>query len=126
VCGPSGLIRGTFEAASLLGWPAHRVHFEHFQREHSQGGRPVRVRLQRSGTAIDVAPEKSILDALEVAGVTVNAGCRNGSCGTCATRVLAGLPDHRDAALTEEQRSVRRLMCICVSRARSPELTLDL
>jgi vanillate monooxygenase ferredoxin subunit len=68
----------------------------------------------------------SILDALAQAGIDASAGCRNGSCGTCATRVLAGEPDHRDSALTDEQRTVGRLMCVCVSRAHSPGITLDL
>ena len=39
-----------------------------------------------------------------------------------------GLPgeEHRDSVLTEEERAAGRSMMICVGRARTPSLTLDL
>jgi hypothetical protein len=40
--------------------------------------------------------------------------------------VIEGLPDHRDSLLTEEERAAGDLMLICVSRALSPRLVLDL
>ena len=43
---------------------------------------------------------------------------------TCAVKVLAGTPDHRDNALSEEERAEK--MCICVSRASGDTLELDL
>ncbi|MBB2990316.1 hypothetical protein FHR72_001784 [Mycolicibacterium iranicum] len=35
-------------------------------------------------------------------------------------------PDHRDSVLSTEQRDANDCMMICVSRARSPRLLLDL
>jgi hypothetical protein len=40
--------------------------------------------------------------------------------------VLAGTPDHRDSLLTDEERAAGDVMMICVSRARSDRLVLDL
>jgi len=125
VCGPAGLIRAVVEAAEARGWEPQRVHFERFHPESLPEARAVRVRLQRSRAEIDVPANLSILDALAQAGVSVSAGCRNGTCGTCAMTVLTGQPDHRDSVLTDEQRTVGRLMCVCVSRANSTEITLD-
>jgi hypothetical protein len=44
----------------------------------------------------------------------------------CETRVLDGVPDHRDQLLTESERQCGNVMMLCVSRARTPTLTLDL
>ena len=78
-----------------------------------------------AGQKIAVPADTSILDAVQAAGVKAPASCRIGNCGTCAVDVLAGTPDHRDEALSEEERAQGR-MCICVSRAQGTELTLDL
>jgi hypothetical protein len=40
--------------------------------------------------------------------------------------VLRGTPEHRDTVLTDEERDSSEIMMICVSRAASDELTLDL
>lgn len=86
----------------------------------------IRVRLARSGLDLVVPPGTSILRAVEKAGVRVLSSCREGICGTCETTVLGGVPDHRDAILTEEERESGEFMMICVSRARYGELVLDL
>jgi ferredoxin len=52
--------------------------------------------------------------------------CVDGLCGTCETRVLDGEPDHRDALLNADERASGDTMLICVSRARTPRLVLDL
>ena len=42
------------------------------------------------------------------------------------TAVLAGLPDYRDSVLTAKERAANNYMMICVSRALTPRLILDL
>jgi hypothetical protein len=49
-----------------------------------------------------------------------------GTCGTCETAVLDGVPDHRDSVLDESERQANDSMMICVSRGRSDRLVLDL
>jgi predicted pyridoxine 5'-phosphate oxidase superfamily flavin-nucleotide-binding protein/ferredoxin len=88
--------------------------------------RPVTVTLKKSGKVVEVPADRSILDVVQAAGVPAPAACRIGRCGTCAVKVLTGEPEHRDSALSEDQRDQDKLMCICVSRAQSPALTLDL
>jgi vanillate O-demethylase ferredoxin subunit len=39
--------------------------------------------------------------------------------------VTGGAPDHRDSILSEQERADGRF-CTCVSRARGPELIMDL
>lgn len=90
------------------------------------GGATFRVTLARSGVELEVGPEQSIMEAARAAGVDVPSSCEQGICGTCETRVLDGLPDHRDQLLTPEEQARGETMMVCVSRARSASLTLDL
>jgi ferredoxin len=127
VCGPPGLIEAVRTVTRDRGISEDRVRFERFAAPPVPGtDRPIRITLRRSGKIVDVSKSQSILDAVQAAGVDAPAACRAGTCGTCAVKVLAGEPDHRDTNLAVAEREQARLMCICVSRAKSPELTLDL
>jgi ferredoxin-NADP reductase/predicted pyridoxine 5'-phosphate oxidase superfamily flavin-nucleotide-binding protein len=126
LCGPSRLIDAALEAGARHGVAPDRIRFERFAAAPRRDDAAVEVVLGRSGKTIRVAPAQSILDALTQAGVPVPSGCRTGTCGTCATKVLAGTPDHRDTALSAAERERAGLMCVCVSRATTPALTLDL
>jgi vanillate O-demethylase ferredoxin subunit len=44
----------------------------------------------------------------------------------CQTGVIEGTPDHRDFILSDGERASGKLMQICISRARSARLVLDL
>jgi ferredoxin len=87
---------------------------------------PVEVVCETAGRVLLVPPGTSILQAVRDAGLEVTPACPDGLCGTCETRVLDGEPDHRDALLTAEERAIGDTMLICVSRARTPRLVLDL
>ena len=124
-CGPRGML-DAFAVATAGRDPA-RVHVEHFSAVEPaavEGG--FEVVLARSGRTVAVPPGKTILEALNEAGIEPACSCIEGVCGTCETRVLDGLPDHRDAILTPEERANNRTMMICVSGARTSRLVLDL
>ena len=87
---------------------------------------PVRVVCETAGIVLLVPPGTSILQAVRTAGLEVTPACGDGLCGSCETRVLDGEPDHRDVVLTEAERVFGDMMMICVSRARTPHLVLDL
>ena len=71
-------------------------------------------------------PGVSILSVLRDAGVDVSYSCETGVCAACETRVLSGIPEHRDSVLTEQERQANKTMMICCSGSRSPRLLLDL
>ena len=127
VCGPSRLIDAVSAAAREAAVSAARVHAEKFSADRAKpGDREFVVHLVRSGKDLLVPKDRSILEVAEAQGVRVPASCRIGNCGTCATRVVAGTPAHRDDVLTDAQKSDQQLMCVCVSRADGDELTLEL
>lgn len=128
-CGPEGLL-GAVESFTET-WPDGAIRLERFKApertpEDAAGDRPLRVVCERSGISATVAPDKTILETLEDSGVDVPNSCREGICGSCETRVLCGTPDHRDSLLTAAERESGTTIMICVSRARSDELVLDL
>lgn len=84
------------------------------------------VHLAQSKITVDVPPDRSILSVLEEAGVGVLSSCAEGTCGTCETRVLEGVPDHRDSVLDQDEREAGTCLMICVSRSCTPRLVLDL
>lgn len=84
------------------------------------------VRLHRSGRTVSVPPGESILDILLDNGVNVAFSCSDGICGTCETKVIDGIPDHRDSFLTDDEKAENSKIMICCSGSKSPVLTLDL
>lgn len=124
-CGPTPML-SAFETATR-GWPAGQIHTEYFTPRltaATAGG--YTVVLARSGTEFVVPTGKSILSVLREAGVNVQSSCEEGVCSACETRIVEGIPDHRDSILSEQERSAGRTMMICVSGSKSPRLVLDL
>jgi len=128
-CGPEGLLTATERQCAA--WPVGALHVERFaakpQPEAAVGGDSAfEVVCRRSGVTVMVPPDKSIIEVLEENGVSVLSSCLEGVCGTCETAVLAGTPDHRDSLLTQEERETNEYMMVCVGRALSDRLELDL
>lgn len=123
-CGPRVMMDAVVAAARALGWPAGSIHTESFG-DH-RGGAPFRVRTTRSNLDLQIEGDQSILEALEDAGLLPACLCRGGVCGECITTVLDGVPEHRDDFLDAGEHAHNRVMMICVSRARTPELVLDI
>lgn len=127
-CGPAPLLEA-IEAYEKM-WPEGSINMERFVagekelvRDHD---RPFEVVLATSGLSVDVSADETILSAVERHGIGVLSSCRAGTCGTCETPVLEGVPDHRDSVLDDEDRARGDCMMICVSRALSNRLVLDL
>ncbi|MGR3464531.1 flavin reductase family protein [Limimaricola sp.] len=84
------------------------------------------VELASCGTVLPVGPEQSILGVLRDHGLPVAFGCAQGLSGSCMTDMIAGEIDHRDGILSPEEQAGNGYMCICVSRAKSARLVLDM
>ncbi len=89
------------------------------------GGAAFDVELRRTGRTVKVPGDRTVLQAVREVLPTVTANCEQGVCGACRATVLAGEPDHRDELLTSAERAAGAIL-ICVSRARSELLVLDL
>lgn len=123
-CGPKGLMDAVRDMTGH--WSDIATHFEDFV----GAGAPraddtaFSIRLAKTGRCLEVDAGSTILDTLRRNGHTLPSSCESGTCGTCRIRYLDGVPDHRDLVLSDPER--RREIIACVSRAMTPELTLDL
>jgi vanillate O-demethylase ferredoxin subunit len=67
-----------------------------------------------------------MLQALLAGGANISYSCSEGVCGTCETGVLAGIPDHRDEFLTDDEKATNSTIMPCCSGSKTPRLVLDL
>ncbi|MER6563189.1 PDR/VanB family oxidoreductase [Streptomyces sp. NPDC001027] len=130
-CGPEPLLSAVEQRCS--GWPPGTLRLERFaarsipsDADAADAEEAFELVLHRAGRSITVAPGSTILEALEANGMEPPNSCREGICGTCETKVLEGIPDHRDSLLTQEERDANDTVMICVGRARCRRLVLDL
>lgn len=123
-CGPRGLMESVRDMTGH--WSRSAVKFERFgvDRATRREDRAFDVTLARSGWEIHVPANSTLLEALRNNGVAVRSSCESGTCGTCMTPLVSGDVDHRDMCLEDDEREHQ--IMVCVSRARSGRLVLDL
>ncbi|MGW1027886.1 cytochrome P450 [Streptomyces sp. NPDC002577] len=128
-CGPEPLLHAL--EGALAHWPAGSLHTERFAPKKALRDLPdaaFEVEFAQTGVRAEVPAGRSVLQVAEAHGITVLSSCKEGTCGTCETRILYGAADHRDSILTAEEQAANDTMMICVSRATEgcPRLVLDL
>jgi ferredoxin len=110
------------------------LHLERFAADSSptsagvseQENEAFEVELARTGVVLRVGPSESLLHVIRTVVPSVLYSCEEGYCGTCETRVLSGVPDHRDEVLTDEERAAGTTMMICVGRSQTARIVLDI
>jgi ferredoxin-NADP reductase len=123
-CGPEPLLSEVERRCA--DWPDGALHVERFAARPRLDDADLAafdLVLGRSGRTLHVPAGRSAVDVLDEAGVRVPNACRDGVCGSCLTRVLGGVPWHRDSLTAPDRTDV---VLPCVSRARTAELVLDL
>src|SRR5579864_2059220 len=124
LCGPKGFMDNARHVLLTLGVTQDRILQESFgESKPSSVSRPPEagavetVVFLHSEKVCQVSSGSTLLDLAERNGVEIPFGCRQGQCGTCATRVLSGTVQMDvEAGLTAEQRDAGYVLP-CVSRA---------
>lgn len=127
VCGPFGMLEATRRLWCEAGRPLAHLRYETFGNAGNFADVPFKIRIPRLGLEVEVPANRSMLDALEDAGVDMIFGCRRGECGLCVLPILeASAPvDHRDVFFSSEEQATNEKLCTCVSRAVSGCITID-
>jgi len=136
VCGPFAMIDAVLDAARAMGWPSEFLHVERFAAPalSSDTGEALEptlntafeVELASTGLRIAVAADQTVCAALADAGVVIPVSCEQGVCGACLTRVLDGIPEHRDWLLSAAEQGAGDVFAPCCSRSKTTLLVLDL
>jgi ferredoxin len=125
LCGPNGFMDTARQILSALGVKQDRILQESFgENKRPMESRPLEahpvdaVVFIHSERVCQVSAGSTLLDLAERNDVQIPYGCRQGLCGTCATRVLSGTVqmDVEDG-LTAEQKNAGYVLP-CVSRAK--------
>lgn len=126
-CGPAVMLDAFVSCCESLGYT--QAHIERFSAVEvaasSDAKKTYTVELKRSGKIIEITPDISLLAALQAANAEIMTSCEQGICGSCETRVLDGVPDHRDSVLSPEEHATNQMMMVCVSGCKSERLVLD-
>ncbi|WP_330208503.1 PDR/VanB family oxidoreductase [Pseudomonas sp. Z13] len=128
VCGPTGFMQHVLDSARRHGWQDDHVHREYFAAApvDTVGDGEFSVKVGSTGEVFDIPADRSVLQVLESHGIEIPMSCEQGICGTCLTRVLEGVPEHRDLFLTEEEHALNDQFTPCCSRSKTPLLVLDI
>jgi ferredoxin len=125
-CGPEPLIAAAEAACADRGLRLRTERFSPKGTDADAVDHDFVVEIASTGAELSVPADRSIVDVLVESGVDLLTSCEEGTCGTCETTVLAGVPDHRDSILTDEEKAMGDRILPCVSRSRTPRLVLDL
>ena len=128
VCGPGGFMQHVLDSARAQGWQEDCLHREYFSAapvDNSLDG-SFSVKLGSSGQVFTIPADKTVVQVLESQGIEIAVSCEQGICGTCLTRVLDGIPEHRDLFLTEQEQALNDQFTPCCSRSKTPLLVLDI
>ena len=132
LCGPPGMMDALKKTLRELGVPPEEIKTEAFgpargavpppagiavdaqvpgvgaghQSAAAIGPATATVRFAKSGKVAALPPDKSVLEAAESVGVSIDYSCRAGVCGVCKTHLLEGsvVMEVQDA-LTEEDKA---------------------
>ena len=126
MCAPGGLMADCRSAARALGYPSSAIHRELFGAVKTNKVKPFTAVLARSQTEIKVPSDKTLLEALEAAGIAPSYSCRAGGCGACEVKVIEGEINHLDSYYSPIEKAQQDRILTCVSRANSNQLVIDL
>jgi len=121
LCGPGSFMQHASELLKEQGVSADRIKQESFGGKASlavpdpSGDSSVPfVEFLRSGFQFELLPDMTLLEFAETVGVSLPYGCRQGQCGTCATRLLQGrvTMQAEDGLSAEQKRAGFILPCV--------------
>jgi ferredoxin-NADP reductase/DMSO/TMAO reductase YedYZ heme-binding membrane subunit len=136
VCGPDAMMSMTVQVLKDLGVPAGQIKLEEFiAAKHAEpteagmtcvaspealapdDGTGPKLAFARSAKAVTLAPDRSLLEIAEEAGVNIDFECRSGICGRCKTRLLGGCVkmETQDALSAEDK--AKNIILMCQARA---------
>lgn len=145
VCGPDTMMTTTIQVLKDLGVPAERIKMEEFvAAKHVEpagtdarmmcvtapdvsapdDGMGPKLTFSRLAKSVALAPDKSLLEIAEDAGVNIDFECRSGICGRCKTRLLGGCVTMETQDALNSDDKAKSIILMCQARATGP-LTVE-
>jgi ferredoxin-NADP reductase len=141
ICGPDAMMTMTIQVLKELGVPAEQIKSEEFvaakkvelgaepgktcapavagATDLPEGGEP-KLTFSRTAKSVALAPDKSLLEMAEDAGVNIDFECRSGICGRCKTRLLGGCVTMETQDALDDEDKANNFILMCQARATEP------
>jgi ferredoxin-NADP reductase len=124
ICGPAPFMDSTRRILGTLGVAPERIIQESFGNSTAPAPRPAAaveanssVEFVKSGKTCSVRQGQTILQTAEEQGVAIRFGCRQGQCGTCKTKLVAGnVTMDAEQGLSPEAKA-QGFVLVCVGHA---------
>jgi len=128
VCGPLPMLGAVKSAWEDSGRPVSRLRFEVFGDSGAFAEETFTLEVLNHDITVEVAPNESMLSALQDAGLDMIFDCQRGECGLCAVGIVTNDTDidHRDVFFSSEEKEQGTEMCACVSRFVGGKATIDI
>jgi ferredoxin len=118
VCGPTVMLESVRTARDEHANAP--LHYERFSPPPIVDGVPFELELARSRRLLNVPANRSALDVMLDRDPTTAYSCRQGFCGTCKVKLLAGQIERRGRTAEADDE-----MLVCVSRATGTRVMID-
>ena len=121
LCGPMRLLDAARQAGAGAGRPATSLRYETFANSGRHAPERFWVRVPSHGVEIVVPENKTMLDALNEAGVEVMWDCLRGECGLCAVDIVevdGGIDHQRRVPERPPETGERQALHLRVARVR--------
>ncbi len=125
LCGPQFFMEAGHTILTGLGVKPERILQESFGSNGSKGTHPVPeapevgvvVEFVRSGKACTARSNQTMLETAEEHGIAISSSCRQGQCGTCKTKLLAGQVRMDTEAGLDPDSKAKGYVLMCVGHA---------
>ena len=130
LCGPAPMMAAVLPMLDGLGVDERAIFTEAFTSLPFEPGpgadEEVSMTFAKSGKTVIARRGEGVIRVAEANGIAMDYSCRNGECGSCRCKLLAGEVDMPDkTALTAKERKAGFILA-CVARPVSDSITLDL
>ena len=135
LCGPGGMIKTVEDFLQVRGVESVQVKKEYFTPAATlaKPGDLVRpanaclaeIKLNGEKFSLNIATDKTILDALIAEGKDPPFSCTSGACSTCVAKVIEGTVDMDACFALDDEEIADGYVLTCQSRCKSPLLVLD-
>ncbi|MGH1426974.1 MAG: pyridoxamine 5'-phosphate oxidase family protein [Arenicella sp.] len=141
ICGPAGFMQSSYDALISLGISDSRIHAEAFgpaeltrQKNNTNKqstttafeAETASIQFMRSSKHHEWTPlDSTLLEVAEQNNIDVDFSCRSGSCGSCATRLIAGDILYKKTPTAPHQKN-EVLICCAVPKKGTPPIKLAL
>lgn len=139
LCGPGQFMQQLYDGLRSMNIGDARIRAEAFgpsalrrdgdeaRSGHEAATAPVEVAFTRAGRQVDWLPGSgTLLELAERSGLTPEYGCRNGTCGTCRTKVLSGHVAYPGRPLPDTGEDTALICCAVPAAPRGDDGTSSL